>query len=470
LINRFNTCFTLSALFYLLLFFLSAQLPLFHDNILFSSKIPDHFFQNGFFAFPLPANIDTGYGPVWSWYISAGWHFFGKSLWVNHLLCLPVLIAAAWFYLKIAIYFLTPQYLWVALVLLFLEPTYLAQSTMASLDVFVVMAFLGGLYSIIHNKKYLLILLCIMLAMLSVRGAILVFVLFINQFIFNYYQHQKIHLKLILPYLIPAAFFMFWLLLHFQQTGFFLVREGSSWAEHHHLANFKQLLNNFKYTVWIFLDFGRLFLQIPFFLIWFILIWKRKTIKPNAKVLLWWCFWPAILLTVVLCVRTNPILHRYFIVCFLLISITAVYFLSNYLKKKHFNFLLVIVFAGLISGHFWIYPDRLAQGWDASLAHLPYYKLRSKMIAHLTKKNIDYSKVTASFPMYNSTYYTDFTDNKNKYLVLHKSKLLESEYVIYSNVCNDFSVEDINLLRSKKFVLQKALEAKGVKMELYKRR
>lgn len=467
--NSFNICFALCLLFYLLLFLFSYQLPLFYDNILFSSKIPDHFFRNGFFALPLPVSIDTGYGPLWAWYITAGWQILGKSLWVNHLLCLPILIASAWFYLKVAAYFISNSYLWVAMLLLWLEPTYLAQSTMASPDVLVVMGFIGSLYSIIYDKKYLLILLTIILAMLSVRGAILVFLLFINQLIFNYHQHQKIQLKLILPYLFSAAFFILWAVLHYQQTGYLLIREGSPWAAHHKLASISQMLNNVKFVVWLVLDFGRVILFGFIFFMLFFVIWKRKTIQLKTKILLYWCVCPLALLGFILCLRTNPLMHRYFMVCFLLTSILAVHLFSNHLTKKKNFFIFAIVVVSLISGHFWIYPDRITQGWDASLAHIPYFKLRKEMMDFLDDTNINYNLVATGFPIYNSSYYTNFSNNKNQF-ALHQRKFNQSTYLLYSNVCNDFSVEEIALLKSEKFVLQKSLVKRGVKMQLYKRR
>jgi len=440
---------------------------LFHDNILFSSKIPNHFFQNGFFAFPLPANIDTGYGPAWFWYIAMGWQIFGKSLWVNHLLCLPILIATAWFYLKISQYFLPSTYLWMVMLLLWLEPTYLTQSVMATQDVFVVMAFIGGLYSIIYNKKWLLILLSTLLALTSVRGVILVVVLFLNQLVFHYYNYKKIKLQLILPYLIPAVFFILWVSLHYWQTGFLLVREGSPWAGHHQLASFSQMLNDAKFIVWMLLDFGRVFLYIPVFFMLLFAILKKKTLAPKTKLLVHWFLWPSVLIGVVLCLRTNPILHRYFMVCFLLMALLFIYLLHTHLNKIKANIIIAIVIIGLVSGHFWIYPDRITQGWDASLAHLPYYELRNEMINYLKEENINNDKVTTGFPMFNSTYHTNFTGDKSQFITLHKSKLTKSHYVIYSNVCNDFSVEEMNLLQSETFVLQKSFEKGGVKMQLY---
>ena len=49
----------------------------------------------------------------------------------------------------------------------------------------------------------------------------------------------------------------------------------------------------------------------------------------------------------------------------------------------------LLLLAGLISGNLWIYPRNIAQGWDATLAHVPYYNLRIEAINYLDKNNIE---------------------------------------------------------------------------------
>jgi len=137
---NFKLYFTCLCIFYSLLFFLCKDIPFFQDNILFSTKIPMHFYESGFFNFPLPANIDVGYPPLWAWLVALSWKILGQELWVGHLLCLPIFIATVWFYLKIAAYFLPEKHLWFSALFLIIEPTLLAQSTMVGPDVFMVFA------------------------------------------------------------------------------------------------------------------------------------------------------------------------------------------------------------------------------------------------------------------------------------------------------------------------------------------
>jgi hypothetical protein len=50
--------------------------------------------------------------------------------------------------------------------------------------------------------------------------------------------------------------------------------------------------------------------------------------------------------------------------------------------------LAVVMLAGLLSGNFWVYPDTMAKGWDATLAHLPYHHLRQKMRQYINRNHI----------------------------------------------------------------------------------
>ena len=46
-----------------------------------------------------------------------------------------------------------------------------------------------------------------------------------------------------------------------------------------------------------------------------------------------------------------------------------------------------------------MYPNKIAQGWDASLAHLPFYSLQLEMNDYLDANEIPYHEVGAAFPV-----------------------------------------------------------------------
>lgn len=479
-----KSCFFILCVFYGLLFFLCKDIPFFQDNILFSAKIPMHFFQTGFLNFPLPAHIDVGYPPLWAWLIALSWKILGQQLWVGHLLCLPILITTAWFYLKIAAYFLPEKHLWFAALFLILEPTYLAQSTMVGPDIFLVMAFMGGLYSMIYRKPLLLVLMTILLAMTSVRGAIIVFTLFINQLIFNFYQNfteiksskntqentqeNNPYWKTILPYTISGFLFLGWMLLHYQNTGYFLVTDQSPWAGHHQLANLKTIIFNVAITVWRFLDFGRIVLYGFLAFLLFQFFYQKKLCTPKEKVLLLWAFAPLLILIFILCMRTNPILHRYFMVYFLLHGLCLGVFVFKEGVSKIKKLSLSILSLALLTGHLWIYPNHMAQGWDASLAHLPYFSIRKKMIEFIEQEKIPYAEITTTFPNINGMYYSDLSKQAWNFTPKHKLPLAQSNYVMQSNVMNDFSEKELEHLASNQFKKIRSFRKMGVYMHLYK--
>lgn len=199
---------------------------------------------------------------------------------------------------------------------------------------------------------------------------------------------------------------------------------------------------------------------------------KRKQFNSTDKILACWSFGSLLILLFILMVRTNPILHRYFIVYFLLHGLC----LGVLLFKDDFGILkkgiLTLVTLALVSGHLWIYPnkDLLTQGWDASLAHVPYFNLRQQMTDYIEEEGIAYQQITTAFPNVNGTYYSDLSKEKWNFIPKHKLALEQSTYVMESNVMNDFLEVDLQLLKSEQFQLIQSFEKMGVYMKLYKRK
>jgi hypothetical protein len=117
------------------------------------------------------------------------------------------------------------------------------------------------------------------------------------------------------------------------------------------------------------LDYGRLFVWI----IPVLVLLKNKSGKlsadPVIKTLLF-------LLTITFLLTAPAMLiykimnsHRYLIPFYYLLSLLAAYLLfvnPGFARVR--KFLALVVIAGLISGSFWVYPEKIANGWDATLA------------------------------------------------------------------------------------------------------
>ena len=95
--------------------------------------------------------------------------------------------------------------------------------------------------------------------------------------------------------------------------------------------------------------------------------------------------------------------------------------------------MLIIVWLFFIAtGNFWIYPDKISQGWDYSLAYLPYFELRKMAIQYLNKEKIEINKVYSFFPNTSIFDEVDLNEDYRKFKRYEKG----ANYVLYSNVNN----------------------------------
>ena len=131
---------------------------------------------------------------------------------------------------------------------------------------------------------------------------------------------------------------------------------------------------------------------------------------------------------------------------FLSFNLIALYLLFSFVSSEKLKRIISTIWLlGLITGNFWVYPDKVAQGWDSTLAHLPYYDLRSDIIDYLHKNNIDIRDVGSDFPMTGPFKHLDLSDN----LIAFPDKNFEHQnYILYSNIFNDFSDSQIDELQS----------------------
>jgi len=136
------------------------------------------------------------------------------------------------------------------------------------------------------------------------------------------------------------------------------------------------------------------------------------------------------------------------------------------LNPKLSRMIYIISLAGLISGNFWIYPDQIAKGWDSTLAHLPWYKIRSEMIQYIENEKIPFDQVGTDFP---NTATFENIDLNGRNVSFPEKNMQTNPYIFYSNIFNGFSDQELNDLKTK-WIVVKDIERCGVKGVLYKRR
>ncbi|MEM6321045.1 MAG: hypothetical protein AAF960_25490, partial [Bacteroidota bacterium] len=125
---------------------------------------------------------------------------------------------------------------------------------------------------------------------------------------------------------------------------------------------------------------------------------------------------------------------------------------------------LIGVFVGLATGNLWIYPKGIAQGWDTTLAHLPYYSLRKKMINFLETEKIPLTDVGTVFPNIGPLEIYELNGESEGFV---RKDFVHNPYIFYSTVFNDFSDEELVTLE-KNWLVKQRYAAFGIEVVLYR--
>jgi hypothetical protein len=463
-------------LIYIVLFSVTAGYPFFWDTIQLASKHATYFYTTNFSSIILPNEIDSGHIPSLGIYLAALWKIFGRSLLVSHLAMLPFVLGIVYQAMKLVRSLTGSRWYPVAGLILLLDPTLLAQCTLVSPDVLVVFFFLMAVNSFMSQKKILFTLSLAGLTLASMRGMMCVAALFVTGVILEMIRSKTengklippdvtaILRKMIIPYLpsilIAAAFFLW----HFYKTGWIAYHANMPWAEFFQRPGLKGALFNVFILGWRLADFGRLFVWLSGTVCLWHYLAKRPLIPASLKLTLSLFCVLLVFFGSTLILHKNLSGHRYLMPVYLMFTISVLIYLftvaDNSLPKK---MMAAIMIAGLISGNFWVYPDRVAKGWDSTLAYLPYFPLRQKMMNSMKLQGINVTETGTGFPNEDKFDYIALNGNSNSFA---PRDLRTNRYILWSNVYNDFTDDELNLLN--KWQKIKELRSVQVKMILFK--
>ncbi len=434
-------------LLYAILVFASLQNGFFWDSILLGSRYGQWYYHTNFSYLFVPDDI-AGYPPLFGLLVALAWKIFGKTLAVSHLLILPFALAIVWQILALCRKFVSPKLAPFAALLLLLDPTLMAQCTQVAPDVLLVFLYLFSLNKILGNNRGPLIISLLFLGMLSPRGTIAVFLLFateITLYLATAKENRPALWRIFLSYVPAGLVVLAWQFLHYRHFGWIGYNPDSNWGEYSRFAGLGGMLRNAVIIGWRLLDFGRIFIWFTLLAAAIYLYRKKISLPAKARKLLILVLVPFVGFSFIFLPYTNPIGHRYYLMVFLLFALLVFYLLTLVPNRNFRRGLYLIMVLGLLSGHFWVYPDTVAKGWDASLAHLPYFKLRREAIQYLDSKNIPLEKAGSDYPNVAPLTQTDLLPDNRTF----KPKNLETDaYVLYSNVFNGFSDEEIAELKT----------------------
>lgn len=481
----------LAAFFYIILVVLSQNFPFFWDNVVLVSRSASHFYDAGYSSFILPTKIDAAHPPFYGVYLSLCWHLMGKSLVASHWAVLPFLLLGVYFFLQIAGIFLQKTWLLLATFFYMIEPCLLTQSVIAGIDIAIWAFFLVSVYGILkgasyHNQKKTFavvpsILLVkavglLLLCSLSFRGIVLAFFLTVAEILYYayfYWKSQcsaKVLLAVISSYVPAGIFVVSWCLYHYHFTGFVLTNtKVANWTENYEIVNLFLFVKNMVIIGWRFLDQGRIF-------VWLCLLfgaffwWKKiKTVAniPELLLRLVWVFtFTLVCFSALVSLRTNPIIPRYFLGFYVLGLLLCIYFLQHLDSSLGKKILSMLMGVALLSGHWWIYPQ-FANAWDASLHCISYFKAKDEINVYLHQQGIPLHEVGTEFPMVVGKKYTHLSSTNDFQLTdIDKIGFDKAAYILYSNVTNYFSDEQMNELQTQ-FNLLYRVHRGPVCIELY---
>lgn len=461
-----NTAVGLLLLLIILATFLVRHHVFFWDTIQLGAKHAHWYYDNNFRSLLLPDKIDSGHPPAFGMYLALIWKLFGKSLAVSHFAMLPFLLGIALLLFRIGDHFGGPEKSWMLALLAVADPVLAGQAVLVSPDIVLCCLFLLVLYGILCRQSGAQILGALGLAAISTRGMMAVVALYLFGLILNWKKNWLTPVRQALPYLPAGLLALVFLAYHYQQKGWIGYHEAMPWAPGFERVDMQGLLKNIAVLGWRMLDYGRLFIWLA--LGWLACrLWKGGDLLANEKIQQ--AFWLLLiclpLLSITALVYKGLHGHRYLLPVFLSLSILCYTLLVHTPLTAHARRLLFgAAFAGLLTGNLWIYPDSISQGWDSTLAHLPYYSLRQKMLGYLEEQGIPLEAVGTAFPEIGPLKFRDANDEERG---MKEKDLARDSFIFYSNVMNDFGDAEILRLR-KEWRVEKEWEKRGVRVVLYR--
>lgn len=421
-------------------YLLSLNKPFFWDTVHLASAQAQWFFDHGQQRIWLPDDIDSGHPPLTGWLLSWVWKGFGKGLIQSHLMMLPFLLVAAWhMLLTLRHYF--PHNFPVLAYLFFLNPILLTQAMLVSPDIILFAGLFTCLVGILRHQWIRIVLGSMLLALVSMRGMVCVAALAVFGLLrAPNYRTSFLALVRYILYFLPAGILAFaFLYTHYQSKGWFGYHVGSPWAPSFVPVGFSGFLKNLAVLAWRFADQGMLFLWIFPLALW---LSKRNWPSGRTRELLTLFTIFFALLVVPQLIYKGLLMHRYLYPCIAALTLVAFSVVTEKIALKNYVIATGIL---LCSGFFWIYPDLISKGWDIMPLHYSYYHHRGIMMEKMRLLNISPYETGAGFPYEMSSRTIDLGDDDRHFA---SPSLPHNNYVLYSNISNDFSADEIHTLQT----------------------
>ncbi|MBV4358321.1 hypothetical protein [Pinibacter aurantiacus] len=423
----------------------------------------DHNFSN----FNYPNGVADP--PLIHFILALSWKFFGRSLVTSHvalgLFSIGCFYQVFLFCKRNASVKITAAFLFL---LMILDASFLTQTLLLFPDIFLFFfSFLSiNLYQ--KNKRFLLSFSLLFLSMCSLRafsicGAVGLAIFFYELYIDKNNAPLQVFKRSIIPFLPAIAAIVTFFVSKKITTGSFFIQDNSLWKGSWELVGIKQFLGNIKGVIRFMLDNGTIAAWIALIFAWSNVKDKKKFLNDNRFII--YLFASTLFVMSLLTLPfTNSFGKRYFILPCIFLNFLAGKMAFEALRRRMAIAVCVLMLAGMISSHFWKYPERFSTAWDCSLGHLPYYRLRQQAIDYVKQNNIDPASMSFFFP----------GAQAGKYIELNDSEMSFAEFDLSQNTyatCSNISNRDIALKNEivNHWQLVKTFSSCGIYISIYKR-
>ncbi|MDD3079367.1 MAG: hypothetical protein PHH37_09735 [Paludibacter sp.] len=433
----------------------------FWDSVTVLCKPATYLYEHGLFHFHYPSEADNGDPQLVPFYIALMWTVFGKSLIVAHLSFIPVTILILIQLYKFVTKVVSREFIPYIFILLAVDPTFMSMSSGLYQDAFVILFSLLLINAMLDKRKLGIGIYMALLCLTSRRGILLTFAFMLAYYVYTMYV-LKVHfwntIKLLFPVYLPAVLVVFsFITWRLYSYGWFFTTSQTDSGE---ITSFSGVLKNILALGRWFVDEGRLF-------VWLILgiaLIKNKNrmalLSENSLLLLVLLFMLIVMMSVTLPLK-NPFGARYFAIHYMLIATILAKVTMMYQPVKRVKQLILLSTILLLSGNFWLYPEKLSQPWDSTLAYIPYFELKQQTIDYVAEKHVEFGSVGVEFPLTSEFRYIDANNDRRQFAHLD---FHQNRWIVYSNIFN-LSDERIDSLRTWNLI--KTFKKGTVFMKIY---
>lgn len=424
--------FSFAAVLFLALFALGKDCGYFWDCIQQISREALWLYDNDWsdiFSRNFPG---TGYHvPFMGMTTAALWHAFGKSVVISHVYAL-VWSAVLTFSLWSVVSRLASGWRAFAIGVLVLSlPTLLAQFFIASPDFIMLASFFMALAGLASRRMLFFSLGVLLLGLHNMRGAIASVCLVVSVALV-WWRMRRSLLPLVWASMPSVVALGGYYVTRLVVSGWFL--EDSNYSDHYvRPESVAAILHGVASLVLRMGENGQ-------FIFWLLAVvvasrWlrARRALSEFDSVLALFVVSQVMVFVVFLLSTSMPFSNRYF----LPLQVAAMLLvLPEVLRQNRARVVFFAVLVANLTGHLWVWPERMAQCWDGSMAHYGFYDLRDAVLQRTAETDgvlPDGSNVGAGFCFYFKE--REFRPSHPK--IIDVTSADSVDFYIYSNISNE---------------------------------